>query len=245
MTVISTPGLQPARILSTLTDSTPSGGKAPVIPTERWDGRWNPSLVTDLPNVYGLYVRSVPLSKWLDREVRDLLERYPGEVGTGTMPSGLKSCTIANTAGNSMLGDWVLLYVGISDSKTPRINQYFGRTPHFTREPGGQSLHLTLSLFFGGGSDPRDALDPRAATLENVLRGSLSVRMESRMRDMRLSYVQVVTPVCSDGFHQACTCNAASEWALLRDPAKHSRWTPNGGWAASFGGARPLFNAEW
>ena len=245
MSVISTPGQQPARILSTLTDVRGSGAPISIEPRERWDGTWKPDLVTDRANVYGLYVRSVPLGKWLDREVRDLLERYPGEVGTGSMPTGLASCTIAGTADDSTLGDWVLLYVGISDSKTPRINQYFGRTQQFTREPGGQSLHLTLSLFFGGGSDPRDTLEPKAATLENVLRGSLSVRLETRMRDMHLSYVQVVTPPCSDASHQSCTCKEASEWALLRDPMRYAKWTPSGGWPASYGGARPLFNSEW
>jgi hypothetical protein len=181
MAVISTPLQHPAIILSTLQDLDMVGLPKPVRPTERWDGKWSAGQVTSSTNVYGLYVRSIRLSKWLDREVRDLLERYPREVGRGTLESGpedgLAPFTVRGSGDDDPLGDWVLLYVGISDSKTPRIVQYFGTTNAFTREPGGQSLHLSLALFFGGGSDPRDSPEPPARSVEGLLRASLGLRL--------------------------------------------------------------------
>ena len=220
----------PAEILATLRND---GNQ--VIPTERWDGNWKPEYTTTEPNVYGLYARAIPLYKWLDSGVRDLLEHYPQDVGSGEMPGGLKGCSIEGTADPLAphLGNWVLLYVGESNSKTPRIVQYFGQTEHFTREPGGQSLHLSLALFFGGGSDPREA--EGAVTVEHVLRESLSLRLESRMRNMHLSYVQVETPGCTDlGAHSNCYCKDGEE-RVLRNLSGAVLSTE----------VRPLFNARW
>jgi hypothetical protein len=193
--------------------------------------------VTSSTNVYGLYVRSIRLSKWLDREVRDLLERYPKEVGRGTLESGpedgLGPFTVRGSGDGDPLGDWVLLYVGISESKTPRIVQYFGTTQSFTREPGGQSLHLSLALFFGGGSDPRDSPEPPARSVEGLLRASLGQRLEHRMRDMHLSYLQVETSACLDAQHAACGCNVGAEALLMRNPPDWPKWRPATGWPSS------------
>jgi hypothetical protein len=236
MCVVSKPSSSPAEILSTLVD-----GHTVVEPTERWASTWRPELTTTDPNVYGLYVRSIPMIKWLDRSVRDMVENYPGEVGSGSMPQGLDAFTVPGT-NEAGLGEWVLLYVGFSDSATARIIQYFGRTEHFTREMGGQSFHLGLSLLFGGTCDPRNSTTPRGKTIENVLRGSMSVILEERMRDMRFSYVQVTTPVCpgADRVHLTCGCNRSSENAHLKNRVSNS--PPSSGWPT---GARPLMNSEW
>ena len=236
MCVVAAPAVYPAEVLSTLKD-----GPIPVTPTERWTDAWTSALTTSAPNVYGIYARSIPLTKWLDPSVRDLLDNYPGDVGSGVMPAGFAACTVPGTY-EPGLGDWVLLYVGKSSSDTPRIVQYFGTGSSFTREPGGHSFHLSLALFLGGTSDPRNSLTPRAQTLENVLRGSLGVTLEQRMRDMRLAYVQVVTPICvtPGGPHLACGCMTGCEQAMLRDRVVHQ--PPTAGWPT---GARPLLNAAW
>ena len=124
MCVVSKPSSSPAEILSTLVD-----GHTVVEPTERWTSTWVPELTTTDRNVYGLYVRSIPMIKWLDLSVRDMVEHYPGEVGGGSMPRGLGAFTVPGTF-EAGLGEWVLLYVGLSESSTARIIQYFGVTEH-------------------------------------------------------------------------------------------------------------------
>lgn len=234
MCVVSSPSSEPYEILSNLRDGTRS-----VKPTERWTDAWDRSMVTSNPNVYGLYARSIPMIKWLDRNVRDLIEEYPGEVGNGSMPAGFSHFSVPNTD-EPGLGHWILLYVGVSDSNTPRIVQYFGNRRSFTREMGGQSLHLSLSLLFGGTCDPRNSTIPRGNSIENVLRGSMSRILEERMRDMRLAYVQVETPECQDSSHTTCGCMTACENAHLR--SRDSNPAPAGGWPT---GARPLMNSKW
>lgn len=235
--MIVTPETTAAEVLGSLRN-----GSQAVSPTERWDDQWAVELTTKQPNVYGLYARSVALTKWLSRGVRDLLDHYPGDVGGGSMPQGLAAFTVPDSEATG-LGSWVLLYVGQStEVKMSRIVQYFGTGTTFTRGPGGQSLHLTLGLLFGGEVDPRDALDPKASSLEYVLRGSLSLRLEARMREMKLSYVQVLTPPLkgTPSHHDAgCQCQTCSEQSVLKfkqaDPGTLNEKT----WA------RPLINSRW
>jgi hypothetical protein len=236
MTVIKSTA-SPAEVLGTLRD-----GDLEIHPTERWSSTWSVAATTINQNVYGLYARSIPLTKWLSPGIRDLLEHYPGDVGSGSMPAGLTAFTVPETEVEG-LGSWVLLYVGVSQSRTARIQQYFGTGPTFTRGPGGQSLHLTLALFFGDTVDPRITVEPKAVTLEYVLRGSLSLTLEHRMREMRLAYVQVETPPCTcpPPRHSVdCRCLGCSEAVLLRDSAKPV--PPTAGWPP---GARPMINSRW
>jgi hypothetical protein len=172
--------------------------------------------------------------------VRDPLSHYPGDVGHGSMPGGLNPFIVPGTDVQS-LGSWVLLYVGVSDSKTARIVQYFGKTSAFTRGPGGQSFHLSLAMLFGGRVDPRVSTTPRADSIDYVLRGSLSLTLEARMRDMSLAYVQVHTPACfAVSGHLSCSCNVGCEASLLRRRSDGA--PPVSGWPP---GARPLLNSTW
>jgi hypothetical protein len=230
----------PAQVLASL-----KVGDERIEPTERWTTTWTMATgrLTANPNVYGIYAREIPLRKWLSFGVRDLLDHYPGDVGTGSMPAGFESFLVPDTHEKG-LGSWLLVYVGLSVSeKTPRMQQYFGTGKTFTRTPGGQSLHLTLGLLFGGEVDPRVVVTPKARTLEDVLRGSLSVTLEDRMREMRFSYVQAETPSCSctSKPHSVdCRCCDCSELSMIRDRVRGA--PPQAGWPQ---GARPLINSIW
>lgn len=240
MTVIRPGTDHPAHILSTLVHD-----GAPITPTERWSDEWtfDTGALTTNECVYGIYAREVPVIKWLDRGIRDLLDHYAGDVGAGTLPGGIVPFCVPDTFVQG-LGRWVCIYVGQSQAtSSPRITNYFGRTKTFTRELGGQSFHLMLSLFFGVPVDPRVLLSPRAKTLVDVVRGSLSLSLEARMREMGFSYVQVETEGCTCPARpctSACRCRACSEVALLRPPG--SVTAPNAGWPP---GARPLMNSAW
>lgn len=240
MTVIQPESDHPAHVLSMLT----CGGE-PVAPTERWTEDWSveTGALTTNACVYGIYAREVPLIKWLNRGVRDLLDHYSGDVGAGTHPGGIAPFCVPDTSVQG-LGRWVCIYVGQSEAtSSPRITHYFGKTRSFTRGPGGQSFHLMLALFFGVPVDPRTTLTPRARTLIDVVRGSLSLSLEARMREMRFSYVQVETEACACSDRpclDTCRCRGCSEAALLRRPGGGS--APDAGWPT---GARPLMNSAW
>lgn len=230
---------RPAQVIASLRCS-----DAAVAPTERWAADWTPlgDHLTKEPCVYGIYGREIAVAKWMTSEVRELIERYPGDVGRGELP-GFEAFVVPDTNVTG-LGRWVLLYVGESGLVgNPRVTNYFGQTGQLTREPGGQSFHLMLTLLFGLPVDPRVPLTPRARTVIDVVRGSLSLTLESRMRDMRISYVQARTPECACGVlvcdRTTCMCRKCSEWLLLGD---RTGPPPAEGWP---GGARPLMNSRW
>lgn len=231
--------LNPAQVLSTL-----RSGDVAVEPTERWGPGWNPlgEHLTREPCVYGIYGREVAVSKWMTPEVRELIERYPGDVGRGGLP-GFEAFVVPNTDVKG-LGSWILLYVGESGRvASARVNNYFGQSAHLTRELGGQSFHLMLTLLFGVPVDPRVTLNPKAPTVIDVVRGSLSLTLEARMREMRFGYVQARTPDCTCEppacDRSRCICRKCSERHLI---GARTGIAPLAGWPS---GARPLLNSRW
>lgn len=140
------------------------------------------------------------------------------------MPGGMEPFCVPDTDREGA-GPWVMLYAGESDNaKKPRVTNYFGVQEHLTRTPGGQSFHLMLALLFGLPVDPRVKTDPPAKSVVDVIRGSLSVSLEARLREMRVGVVQVETEE-----------PRKAERSLLKLVDEDSRLP----------GARPLLNSEW
>lgn len=209
-----------SRALALLTDQ----GGSPVAPTERWGDGWrDPDSLTKNPCVYAIYGREIAVTKWLNDRVRDMVERFPGDVGSGSMPGGMDPFTVPNTT-ISGLGPWVMLYAGESGSvKKPRVTNYFGVGGDLTRELGGQSFHLMLALLFGLPADPRVRLEPPQSTIIDVVRGSVSLSLERRLREMHLGVVQVETDTHREAERELLQLTDEKPWE----------------------GARPLMNAEW
>lgn len=196
-----------------------------VEPTERWGGHWrDDGRLTTNPCVYAIYGREIAVSKWLNDRLREMIERYPGDVGGGSMPGGMDPFIVPDTHVEG-LGPWVMVYAGESgNAQKPRVENYFGVSEHLSRNIGGQSFHLMLALLFGLPVDPRVRTDPPERTLVDVIRGSLSVSLEARLREMRIGVVQVETPD-----------RQAGEQSLIRLVDEESRLQ----------GARPFMNSEW
>lgn len=237
----------PARWLSTLGSYV---GSPAATPTSRWVDVWKAD-ATHLAYsrcVYGIYVREVPFRKWVSADVAALITGFPGDIGTGTMPAGWDSFCVPGTDAQGR-GRWLLLYVGIGTSTTnSRITQYFGKGGSFTREPGGQSFHLDLAQLFGGPVDIRNRTTPTSQSIAGALRGALSMNLESRMREMHLSYAQVLCPNC------VCTEKGRDPACPLQDPVdaasgcihtNEGRLLAPGAPYLPDDAARPLMNARW
>jgi hypothetical protein len=208
-----------------------------VQPTERYGPNWNRKIseTTD-PNVYGLYARETPLRRCLSEDVRHIIYRNQVQVGNGTMPYGLDGCRIKNTRDqeNERLGDWIFLYAGLSRARMPRITQYFSTKHTFTRQPGGQSLHLSLALLFKQEGVPKRG--GKSQTVEDVLREDLSIQLENAFRRVHLAFVQVKTFDHLDiKGPTTCACKRCSEIEILSG-------LRNG---KSTSLVRPLLNARW
>lgn len=237
----------PARWISTL------GGyrlPEPVTPTSRWTDAWTVASgqLAYERCVYGIYVREVQFKKWVAPDVASLVTGFPGDIGTGTFPGGWDAFCVPGTEAQGR-GRWLLLYIGISVSTSnPRIIQYFGKRPSFTREPGGQSFHLDLAQLIGGPVDIRNRTSPPSKSIAGALRGALSMNLETRMREMDLSYAQVTCPTC--------VCTQKGRLALCASPIDDASpagcihdnelrlMSPIVG-SEQAGRARPLMNARW
>lgn len=237
----------PARWISTL------GGYtllAPATPTARWTPSWTVATgqLAYERCVYGIYVREVQFRKWVAPDVAALVSGFPGDIGTGTFPGDWDAFCVPDTDVQGR-GRWLLLYIGISVStENPRIVQYFGKTQTFTREPGGQSFHLDLGQLFGGPVDIRNRTAPPSKSIAGALRGALSMNLESRMREMDLSYAQVTCPGCictQKGRLAGCTppVDAASPAGCIHDNEQRLIHPYAAG--APDWGARPLMNSRW